>query len=156
MMELVEANWWAFALALAIGIFVAWWLFVGYRKARVDLKTFDVLDEGAGPARRNQALIDAPARPQPLTTAEPGIAPAIAGDDLTRIKGLGPKLAGLLNAQGITRLSEIAAWDDAEIDRIDALLGEFQGRIRRDSWVEQAKFLAADDMTGFEEKFGKL
>ena len=30
------------------------------------------------------------------------------------------------------------------------------GRIRRDSWVEQAKFLSAGDMAGFEGKFGRL
>ena len=28
--------------------------------------------------------------------------------------------------------------------------------IRRDSWVEQAKFLAEGDTAGFEGKFGKL
>ena len=45
--------------------------------------------------------------------------------------------------------------DDAEIDRIDALLGRFAGRIRRDSWVEQAKLLSAGDETGFVQKFGQ-
>ena len=56
---------------------------------------------------------------------------------------------------GITRFDQIAAWDDADIDRIDAQLGRFQGRIRRDNWVEQAKYLAAGDRVAFEDRFGK-
>ena len=79
-----------------------------------------------------------------------------AGDDLTRIKGLGPKLAATLQDMGVTTLSQIAQWDDAEIDRIDANLGRFQGRIRRDSWVDQAKYLSVGDEAGFVERFGKL
>jgi predicted flap endonuclease-1-like 5' DNA nuclease len=74
--------------------------------------------------------------------------------ELTRIKGLGPKLAATLGELGVTRIEQIAAWDDAEIDRIDAQLGRFQGRIRRDNWVEQARLLAAGDTAGFESRFG--
>lgn len=77
-------------------------------------------------------------------------------DDLLKIKGLGPKLVALLAQQGVTRFDQIAAWSDADIDRIDATLGTFAGRIRRDNWVEQAKYLAAGDVAGFEAKFGKL
>ncbi|NCP10415.1 MAG: hypothetical protein GW859_00415, partial [Sphingomonadales bacterium] len=57
---------------------------------------------------------------------------------------------------GVTRYDQIAAWDAADIDRIDAQLGAFQGRIRRDDWVEQARLLAAGDTAGFEAKFGAL
>ena len=81
---------------------------------------------------------------------------AAGDDDLTRIKGLGPKLAEQLRALGITRFAQIAAWDDEEIDRVDAQLGRFQGRIRRDAWTEQARFLAESDTAGYEAKFGKL
>ena len=75
-------------------------------------------------------------------------------DDLTRIKGLGPKLAATLRDLGITRFEQIAGWSDADIERIDAQLGRFQGRIRRDDWVEQARLLAAGDTAEFEQKFG--
>jgi len=153
-MELVAANWWAFVLALLIGIAVAWWLLAANRKARVEMKTFDALEEGAGPAKRNQALIDAPAKAAPAPTPVP--AAATSGDDLTRIKGLGPKLAALLNSLGVISFAEIAAWSEEDIDRIDGQLGTFEGRIRRDNWVEQAKFLAARDEAGFEGKFGRL
>ncbi len=55
---------------------------------------------------------------------------------------------------GITTFAQIAAWDDAEIDRVDAQMGRFQGRIRRDQWVEQARLLAAGDATGYAARFG--
>ena len=77
-------------------------------------------------------------------------------DDLLLIKGLGPKLVEQLRALGVTSFAQIAAWDDAEIDRIDAQLGRFQGRIRRDDWPAQARLLAAGDTSGYEAKFGKL
>ncbi len=147
----------------------------------------DVLDEGAPPASRNQALIDAPrgveiiqgdlsamanaqvtaaasmdadaesgapitptgTAPEPAPIPEPG-----SGDDLTRIKGLGPKLSSLLGQFGINRFAQIAAWTPEEIERIDAQLGRFSGRITRDKWVEQAKLLAAGDETGFAAQFG--
>lgn len=180
MSELIQANWILFVAALLIGIAVAYWIFVANRKTRVITTKPDVLDEGAAPARRNQALIDAaqPApkvdpvpepvpvsapvvesAPEPVITpprsAEPAPAPAGA-DDLKRIKGLGPKLAKLLNDLGVTSFAQIAAWDEADIDRIDAQLGTFAGRIRRDSWVDQAKLLVAGDTTGFQGKFGNL
>ena len=66
------------------------------------------------------------------------------------------KLAALLGEQGISSFSQIASWDDAEIDRIDAKLGRFQGRIRRDDWVKQAALLNAGDTAGYEAQFGRL
>ncbi|MEP0190455.1 MAG: helix-hairpin-helix domain-containing protein [Erythrobacter sp.] len=137
-----------------------------------DTKTKDVLDEGAAPASRNQALIDAPpvkAAPDPVVTpsAEPIAEPVAepepavpkasvsATDDLTRIKGLGPKIATVLKDQGITSYAQIAAWSEDDIERIDASLGRFAGRITRDQWVIQAKLLSAGDETGFVSQFGQ-
>ncbi|MDF1833822.1 MAG: hypothetical protein P1U62_02935 [Alteraurantiacibacter sp. bin_em_oilr2.035] len=79
-----------------------------------------------------------------------------AGDDLKRIKGVGPKLVAILHDQGVNSFAQIASWSDADIDRIDAELGRFAGRIRRDNWVEQARLLASNDLTGYEAHFGKV
>jgi predicted flap endonuclease-1-like 5' DNA nuclease len=156
-MHLIQGNWWLMLLGIVAFVLIAWWLGLNARRTRVERsRPADVLDEGAARAQRNQALIDAPAKPAPVPLAEPATPPPAGGDDLTRIKGLGPKLAALLHSLGVTSFAEIAAWSEADIDRIDARLGTFAGRIRRDNWVEQAKFLAADDMAGFEGKFGRL
>lgn len=194
MLQAIEANEIVFGLALVVALLVALWLFGrGSRgKARDRSHAPDVLDEGAAPAQRNQALIDAPSAvkaasyadtgpdimggvgeifaaaatsevadatpppPAPAPAPAPAAEPAGEADDLRRIKGVGPKLVALLHGFGVTRYSQIAAWTDADIDAMDARLGTFAGRIRRDSWVEQAKLLAAGDQAGFEAKFGKL
>lgn len=72
------------------------------------------------------------------------------------MKGVGPKVAALLNGLGVTRFDQIAGWTDADVDRVDAQLGAFKGRIRRDQWVDQARLLAAGDTAGYEARFGKL
>lgn len=78
------------------------------------------------------------------------------GDDLSRIKGVGPKIVAMLGDMGISRYDQIAAWSDEDVQRIDAQLGRFAGRITRDDWRTQAKFLAEGNASGYESKFGKL
>lgn len=78
------------------------------------------------------------------------------GDDLQRMKGVGPKLASLLQARGLTRFEQIAALGPDEVSAIDAELGAFKGRLTRDRVVEQAGFLAREDQAGYEAAFGKL
>ncbi|MEL7729569.1 hypothetical protein AAG612_08530 [Citromicrobium bathyomarinum] len=77
-------------------------------------------------------------------------------DDLTRLKGVGPKLAAQLNTLDVTSFAQIANWSEADIDRIDDQLGRFKGRIRRDNWIEQARLLESGDTGAYEAKFGKL
>lgn len=77
-------------------------------------------------------------------------------DDLIRLKGVGPKLAALLNERGITRFDQIAKLSEGQVEMIDASLGAFRGRFERDRIVEQADYLSRDDIEGYEEKFGKL
>lgn len=156
---------------LVLGLLI--WLFAASRRTKVEIAARPE-DESA---RRNQALIDA--APAAAVTAPPimpevpvAVAPIVdsgvvapaapvqvelpEGDDLTRLKGVGPKLADQLRGMGVTSFAQIAAWDEAEVDRVDAQLGRFQGRIRRDDWPAQAAFLAAGDTAGYESKFGRL
>jgi predicted flap endonuclease-1-like 5' DNA nuclease len=82
--------------------------------------------------------------------------PAGPSDDLERLKGVGPKLAGMLIARGLGRYDQIAKLSDAELERLDEDLGAFRGRLQRDRVVEQADYLARGDIDGFEQRFGKL
>ena len=71
--------------------------------------------------------------------------PAMAdANDLKRINGIGRVLEGKLNALGITRIGQVAAFTEADIDRISDNLN-FKGRIERDGWVKQAQDLSKTD-----------
>jgi len=181
---MIAANWPILAVAVLAVLIVAWLLLRrGSTRAVPRSHRPDVLDEGVGPAQRNQALIDAPSAadaivPPPASIGMAGIGEAIAiaaqdeveeaealaapepaapaGDDLSRIKGLGPKLQALLPGLGLSTFAQIAALTDADLDALDGKLGAFAGRPRRDSWVEQARYLASGDVAGFEGRFGKV
>ncbi len=58
-------------------------------------------------------------------------------DDLKKISGVGPVIEQKLNALGITKFAQIAAFTPDEIEKVDAELN-FKGRIERDNWLEQA------------------
>lgn len=158
--QLIEANQPEASIAIGavivvLAALIIWWLYLARRRTRVDTDTSDVLDDGHGPAMRNQALINAP--PAAARDEDQAVSPTQSGgDDLTRIKGLGPKIRQMLADLGVTSFAQIAAWSDEDIDRIDAQLGKFEGRIRRDNWVEQAKLLANEDDHAYEARFGKL
>ncbi len=102
------------------------------------------------------APVVAAAEPVPASPAITTPAPTADADDLLRLKGVGPKLKSLLIDLGVTRFAQIAAWSEADIAAVDAKLGNFKGRPVRDQWVDQAKYLAAGDVAGFEAKYGKL
>lgn len=187
MVELIEANWLIALVVLLVAVLVVWLVWGRGPKERQRAVTPDVLSEGAAPAERTTALIDAPSAaasvsaivPPPVSVGLAGVgeivseaaeqqvaavaptapaapATADAGDDLTRIKGVGPKLRVRLAELGVTRFDQIASWTDADIAKIDASLGTFAGRATRDNWVEQAKLLASGDKAAYEAKFGKL
>jgi predicted flap endonuclease-1-like 5' DNA nuclease len=78
------------------------------------------------------------------------------GDELTRLKGVGPKLEAMLNDEGITRYEQLASLDERELAALEERLGNFKGRLTRDRVVEQARLLASGDTEGFEAAFGKL
>ena len=81
-------------------------------------------------------------------------APDGPADDLTVVRGVGPRLAVLLNSLGIFHLRQIARWSDADIAEIDTRLGAFKGRIARDNWVEQAKLLNDGELAVYQQRFG--
>jgi predicted flap endonuclease-1-like 5' DNA nuclease len=88
---------------------------------------------------------EVPPAPAPATVVEPAAAagpvlyaeaPADA-DDLTALKGIGPKLSAVLNALGVHTFAQIAAWTPDDIVWVEDKL-DFRGRVTREKWVEQA------------------
>ncbi|MDT8344076.1 MAG: hypothetical protein RQ752_06550 [Thermohalobaculum sp.] len=77
-----------------------------------------------------------------LPTARPAVlldaAPAEA-HDLKLIKGIGPGLEKQLNALGVYRFDQIAAFSEADLAWVDANLTAFKGRCFRDDWIGQAR-----------------
>lgn len=103
----------------------------------------------AAPMDASPATLAAPARADAATLSP-------ADGPVTQLKGLGPKVAARLAELGIASVGQIAALDADQAQELDARLGPFAGRLHRDRWVEQARFLAAGDRAGFEAVFGKL
>ncbi|MES2147494.1 MAG: hypothetical protein V4491_06560, partial [Pseudomonadota bacterium] len=66
------------------------------------------------------------------------------------------KLAETLRDLGFNRFDQIASLSANEVERLDDQLGAFRGRLVRDRIVEQADYLARNDIDGFEQRFGKL
>lgn len=83
----------------------------------------------------------------------PGFTEAIAAapDNLKLISGIGHQNEERLNALGIWHFSQIAAWTKDNIDWVGSYLA-FPGRIEREQWVEQARKLAAGQMTDFAQR----
>ena len=70
----------------------------------------------------------------------PAGAPPSGADDLTRINGIGPKIAEKLNQSGITRFDQLADMSPKRVRQLDGRNG-FRGRADRDDWIGQAREL---------------
>ena len=98
------------------------------------------------PELPQRAVQPVAAAPEPPADPRPAALPAPRGgtpDNLRAIKGIGPKIEASLHALGIYHLDQIAAWDRANVDWVDARLA-FKGRIRREQWVAQAERMLAE------------
>ena len=168
MLTTLQANWPALLGVTLLLVALAYWLLTRSKAPPARREGTDVLSEGAARATRNSALIDAPpvaSFTASTLAAEPVMAVAVEtpppesaepADDLSRIKGLGPKLRTRLAELGVTRFDQIAAWSEADLAAIDAQLGTFAGRPAKDNWIEQARLLASGDLADYEGKFGKV
>ncbi len=69
---------------------------------------------------------------------------AVKPDDLVIIEGIGPKIAGVLQAAGIQTFAQLAAADPAQLEKI---LHDAGLRLADPStWMEQAKLAAEGKM----------
>ncbi len=63
-------------------------------------------------------------------------------DDLKRIRGIGVLVEKKLNSIGVNSFGQIANWTKEDVKEVSAAL-DFQGRIEREHWIEQARLLAS-------------
>jgi len=96
------------------------------------------------PSAASSPAIEPVAAPATTTSELPMAAPASvtlpveSPDDLKLITGIGPALEKKLRDCDITTYRQLATLNDADIERIEAIIKSF-GRIRRDDWIGQAR-----------------
>ncbi|MGH6659830.1 MAG: hypothetical protein ACREBM_09315 [Sphingomicrobium sp.] len=165
LMNVLAQYWWLILIGLAVLVILA---FV-FLRPRQNVRLSDSVPlrphmAQPGKAREGRGLAGEAA------AAASDVAGAIVGapvhgklggheagsDDLLMLKGIGPKLAETLQSLGFNRFEQIANLSANEVERLDEQLGAFRGRLTRDRVVEQAAYLARNDIDGFEQKFGKL
>ena len=98
------------------------------------------------------AAASRPAAPRRAPASAPAGTAAGEPDDLTRIEGIGPKIAGLLRVAGITTFAELGK---TPVEKLQAVLDGAGSRYRihdPGTWSQQAKLAAA----GRTEDFAKL
>jgi predicted flap endonuclease-1-like 5' DNA nuclease len=133
-------NWFLIFLIFVVVLAVA--LIIQARFSRSTANQFDTHPEEDHhePA---EAAPPTPAQPEPEPEpqAEPEPAAPAEPDDLKKLEGIGPKVAGLLNQNGITSFAQLAATPVEELEKI--LDANKLQMMHPGSWPQQAK-LAAD------------
>ena len=105
-------------------------------KSKLDAKPAKVAaDEAPAPAKK--------AAPKAEKAAPKAAkAKAASSDDLTQLTGVGPAYATKLNEAGVTSFAQIAAWTDAEIERLDGEISGLKTKAEKGDWVAEAKGFA--------------
>ena len=171
--QLCAANMWWLLLPLLLGLLTGWWAWrnrsaaLAYEAPAPAPVATSVPEPVAAPAPAAKLVADADADTGGMGL---GVGAAVAGaaaltaigipaavgaaDDLLRIKGIGPKLNGVLNGLGVTRFDQIAAWTAGDVDKVDDHLESFKGRIGQEEWIPQAKLLATGQDVEWERIYG--
>jgi hypothetical protein len=89
MQTILQTNALAFGIVLLVGLIVAWLIWGRKKPVRERHRSADVLDEGAGPAKRNQAFIDAPSAASRVDLREASGVSAALGGTGANLGGLG-------------------------------------------------------------------
>lgn len=161
-MDLIAQYWWLGLVALAVLVLL--FLMLRPRQRVTFTDSAPIRPHMAQRKAEGRGLVGEAAAATSDVTGEILRAPVHAklggggdsGDDLEQLKGVGPKFAEALIALGFIRFKQIAGLSPTEVERLDPQLGAFAGRIARDRIVEQAAYLARNDIDGFEQRFGKL
>ncbi len=116
---------------------------VAFRKGRKDRTFVHISNEEAVAVAETDPKAAAPAPKAEAPKAAAPKAEATAADDLKKVEGIGPKIAGLLNDAGINTFAELAATDADKIKEILSEAGSRYASHDPTTWPAQAK-MAAD------------
>lgn len=122
-----NSMWWLWILLIVLIIaLVIWWWWSRRTSGRVD----------TSPASPVQARAET------------------ALDDLTRIEGIGPKVAKVLNETGIKTFAALAAANPTEVQQKLKTAG--LQMMNPEGWIEQAALAAKGDWAALEKLQGEL
>ncbi len=148
---------------LLIGLLILlWWWFrrreeTNRRPAQMEAVEIEVppeVPEGLTPSAPAPAQTEEAATEEPHPEApEPRVSKP-EPDDLRRIEGIGPKIAGVLLEAGIHSYAQLAAMSAEQIREVLTAGGV---RVAKpDTWPEQASLAANEDWQGLEALQGQL
>lgn len=163
-MEFIQIYWPVFLVGLIIGLIVCYLIFRPRQTVRLTNSGplrphMNVASTHEGRGVTDEAAAAASDVAGPIIGAQVHAElPGASGppDDLIKLKGVGPKLAAMLNERGIRRFDQIAKLSPGQVEALDESMGAFRGRFARDRIVEQADYLARGDLDGYQAKFGSL
>ena len=82
------------------------------------------------------------------TAAEPALTAEQSDDDLTRLTGIGPKLAEAMKAAGICTYAQLTTMSVEDVNKALAGSNIRYNKASAESWAEQATLAAAGDWKG--------
>ena len=138
-------------VAIALGVIAVIAALFFARRTRGPSESIAAPPPVAAPPAHTEIEPSPSASPSPFLPAPEGEA-----DDLSRIKGIGPKLSALLAELGVFHFTQIAGWTPEQLAIVNERLGNFAGRPERDQWQSQARLLASGDVKGYERAHGKI
>ena len=92
-------------------------------------------------AERVQTVLEAVEQAAPVNTETVAERPIERPDELTLIRGVGPRVADALVARGVTTFGQLASWTEHDMAHFDKAL-KLLGRSRRYDFLGQARELA--------------
>jgi len=160
--ESTGTPWWVWLLIIVVLLFAAllWWLWWSRRRDEKALPAVEPMRVAPVQAPEvKMAEVKMPEVQLPevqvpeVATGAVEMVPS-EPDDLEMIEGIGPKIAGLLKAAGITTFAQLA---EVDLARVQAILSAANLRLADPStWAEQAKLAAAGDRSGLEALQSRL
>jgi large subunit ribosomal protein L21 len=111
----------------------------GHRQHQTVIRITEILAKGGAQPKKGEGRKVAP-KAEAKGSAKPAAKAAEAGDNLTKLTGVGKVAATKLNEEGITTFAQVASLSSAKFADLDEKI--FKGRVPMDQLVSEAKELA--------------